>query len=165
MATNVERTEYELQLLAWVQSVVPSSWDVIFADSDGPRPKARYVLLNVLTMPRTGHPYKRVLDQPLGDGCRGELAVHYEGTCEVSCFGKNARTMIETLRTSIDLPSVLESTLAGCLSLVGSTASLNLTELNGTRSTPRFQSDFFFHWSDLTYYEADVIETVTYTET
>ncbi len=165
MAKNVERTAYELALLNWVESVVPSTWKVIFQDSDGARPKSRYVLLNVNSFTRDDmRADKRVLDVPLGDGCTGEISAHYEGTCEVSCFGKNARSMIEVLKTSIDLPSVLESTLAECLSLVAATASLNLTELNGTRSVPRFQSDFFFHWNEVTYYEADVIETVAYEE-
>jgi len=165
MSRNVERTAYELALHAWAESVVPSGWDVIFADADGARPKAKYVLLNVIAFSMVGHGENRVLDQVFGDECLGELQHHYEGTCSVAVFGSSARTVVETLRRSIDLPSVQESTGDDDLSLVGSSDSLNQTELEGTRSVPRFQTDVFFHWSDVTYYEAEVIETVTMTRT
>lgn len=162
---NVERTDYENALHAWATSIVWSGWEVIFEDADGPRPKGKYVTLNIPSMPRVGHGEKRVLDEANGDEFKGELQVHFEATCEVVCFGKTARAMIEILRNSIELPSVLESTEATGLSLAGTTASLNLTQIDGTRSVPRYQSDFFFAWSDVTYYEAEVIETFTATET
>lgn len=161
---HVDRTEYELAALAWMVSVLPAGYVVIFEDADGVRPDQSYATLKVNTLARTGTANNIVKDQVSGAQFQGLLQVHYRGTLSANLFARDARSMLERLRVSIALPSVQESTHADGLFVSDSSDAIDLTELQGVGSVPRFQSDFFFNWSTVTGYEAEVIETVTVTK-
>jgi len=169
MATkkNVERTPYEDALRDWILLCIPSGWKVRFANSNGPRPRARYVELQVIVFGREHFEpaTHRVLDESFETACRGHIHQQFTGTCQVDAFGKTAREVIEGIRTALFLPNVQEALSASSLAIRSSTDTVDVTELAGTRSVPRFTSDFGFGWAQTVDYAAEFIDEVIFQET
>lgn len=155
------RQDWEQACATWLRAATPTTNIVIFEDEDAPRPPQQYVTLKVTTMARIGRRERRVLDQVLGTKCEGQVQRHYRGTLAVNAFGRNARTTIETIRQSPDLPDIEDLAKQQGLYLINATDTIDLTEIAGIASMPRFGFDMFFHYSTVRAFEGDVIDTVT----
>ena len=161
---HVERTDYEHALRRWVALILPPSYGVTFAKAGGPRPASSYAVIQVTPLRNLGEGDLGVLDQVSGTKFAGRLQRQKEGTCSVSLYGIDARRQMDRLQDEMILPSVHESTIADGLVLIRSEDAIDLTELQGVGTVPRFDADFMFAWSTVTAYDADVIETVTVTK-
>ena len=157
-AASVDRTAYEIALQAWVQSQMPTGQPCIYEDTDGPDPDA-FATIKVTTLSPVGRNTLRVLDEPFEGKFKGELQRHYRGTCSLQVHGKGARALIEAIKVSMFLPDVQLVNCEARLYLEDSGDTVDLTGIVGVRSRPSFQADIFFHWSEVTPYAADVIET------
>ena len=158
----VNRTEYEQALQAWVQSQMPAGQLCIYEDSDGPDLTA-FATIKVIAFPTVGRPEVRVLDQPSGGKFLGQVQMHYRGTCSLNVYGAGARNLLEVIKRSAFIPDVNLANCGAGLFIESYGGTVDLTGLIGDRTRPRFQCDVFFHWSELTEYDGDVIETVTST--
>ena len=158
--SHVDRTSYEMALYNWVTLVIPS-YVVTFANSDGPRPDASYAVIQVTPLRNRGEGEVRAIDEVSGTKFAGRVQRHKAGTCSVSLYGADARGQMDLLQDTMIRPDVHETTIAEGLVLIRSEDAIDLTELEGVGTVPRFDADFMFGWSTVTGYDADVIETVT----
>lgn len=155
-------TDFEIALQAWLASVV--GVEVIYANDGGPRPDATYMTLQVIEFSALGTADEVVTDQAYQGKFRGSHMYHYAGTCSVEAIGSTARSVIEVVKRSRELPSTLVLNHAADLSVGRAEGTVDLTEVQGTQVEPRFQYDQHFGWASATVYPADVIESANATE-
>lgn len=149
-------------LYTWAVANVPATMPVIYLNNNSPRPTVPYVTLYISSFVEIGWDY---LQQPLSTTTGiGNLTGDREFTLQVQAYGGDPITILETLRTSLQLPSVLASLRSSGLVRVNWFPIADITELVDSRFEQRATMDVLFRVAQTTTDNVGNINTAVVTE-
>jgi hypothetical protein len=148
-------------LYNWAVANIPSGMPVIYLYPNAPRPTVDYITLYIQSVVQIAWDY---IQGPLDDSGISQQVGDREFTLQINAYGGDPITILNTLRTSLQKQSVLDSLASNGLVVVDWLAINDVTELVDSRMEQRAAMDILFRIADIYNDDPGVIDTVSLEE-
>ena len=153
----IDFNQVRTYLYNWAIANIPSGMPVIWLYPNAPRPTIDYFSLYISTVTQVGWDYNQ---DPLSDAGSGEFVGDREFTLQCQAYGGDPLTVLETLRTSLQKQTVLDSLRANGIVFFNWNPISDVTELVDSRYEQRGTFDVFFRMANVYSDNLGVIDTV-----
>lgn len=144
-------------LYNWAVANTPSGMPVIYYYNNSPRPTVDYITLYITSVTQIGWDF---IQQPLSDSGVDEQVGDREFTLQIQAYGGDPLTVLNNLRSSLQIPRVLDTLRANGIVLANWFPINDLTTLIDTRYEQRGSFDVLFRIADVYDDNSGVIDTV-----
>lgn len=149
-------------LYNWAVANVPSGMPVIYYYQNAPRPTVDYVTLYISSLVQIGRDFTQ---GTFDDGGSSDLVGDREFTLQVQAYGGDPLTILENLRTSLQIESVLATLRAVGIVYVNWFPINDITDLIDSRFENRGTMDLLFRIAQMVTENIGAIDTVEANET
>lgn len=139
MPINWEKVRTDLY--KWATSQIPVNMPAIFYFENSPRPTVDYITLYLNSIVQIGDDY---LPRPLDSPGNVQLVGNREFTLQIQGYGGDPMSVLETLRYSLQKPTVLDTLRANGIVFVNYFPINDITQLVDSRFEKRAQMDILF---------------------
>src|SRR5277367_4144112 len=105
-APSLDFSVVRTNLYNWGVANLPSGMPVIYLYSNSPRPTVDYVTFYISSVTQIGWDYNQ---DPLDDSGNSQYVGDREFTLQVVAYGGDPLTVLQNLRTSLQMQTVLDS--------------------------------------------------------
>ena len=155
MAIDYEAIKQSLYI--WVTSIVSPTWNVIFYQPNAPRPALPYLTLYISTLNQVG--YDSIIS-PDNAGS-SDIVGNREFTLTIQSYSQTeALNILETLRSSLQMPSVLAALRSNNIAFVDYNTINDISAILDTEWEKRGAIDLVFRIAQTVDDDVGLIETV-----
>jgi len=149
--SNLRKSLYD-----WAILVAPTGFDVIWYRPNSPRPSLSYVTLSMINFSQVGWDY---IPRPDTNG-DAAISGDREFTLRIECYGDGCFEALETIRSSLQKPTILDTLREDGIVFVTQNDITNVAALLDTEWEPRTSMDIFFRLAQTNPEVLGKIETV-----
>jgi hypothetical protein len=158
---TIDFNSVRTSLYNWVVANVSSGMPVIYLYNNSPRPTVDYITLYISSVTQIGWDF---VQSPLDDVGSSQQVGDREFTLQINAYGGDPITVLQNLRTSLQIQSVLDTLRANGIVFANWFPINDITELVDSRYEQRGSMDILFRMADIYSDNVGVIDTVVYEE-